>query len=837
MSNDKNGISPFRNQEYLQSSSSKNNKYKKQVTAEDINEFAEAFSDDTTEKKGTDGKGFFASFKAKQEKAPKSAPSSQVKKPTVKKVSAPQSSAKPTEDEDLYAVQSVDIDAFLSSLGASPTPAKAEKISQKAEKNDDASHTKHFSLSKKPEKKKASERTQHFKLSDIARKEIKKSVPVPHKSADIINSVRVLSENKPADEAILEAAPPEYGSENPLDSVNPQKGEDIFTAVDKAVKRRKNPSSQGFTDNNLSAARKNAKRKKEEQTILTGKALRTSLIKNSKFNKVQLVFSLVMFFLTLIITVLPSFYSTGNALEPLFANGGRIYTLINILLLVPIVIVFFKKYASAVKSIVELRPNSDTVLLLVTLFVLVHDISAAVLHTSGLNGIKSYTLCAVFAAGVSALGDLFRNQTALRSLMTIMKAKSLQSVQPVENKADANSLASGITEKGEPNILYCAEVETGDNLTAGIGASKFENKYITYGTAAVLLSGLILSLIIYFKSRDGGLFLSTLLSCICLCTPLMSGTVRDINGYFENLRLNKLGAAATEHEGVRSVGKADAVAMDISDIFTAEVSRFRLVPGVHMEPNDAATFASSVTIGAKSLTGKCFSDFIKQLGIELPVAENVQYEENLGYSAWVDNKRVLVGNREMLIQHSIPVPSEKEEARYRKNKFVMYLVIEGQLTATFLVNYKVLSSIKKLSKDFNKTGLVLMLTSKEPCLSHIEIAKRLGLDAAGVKVLSTKGCGIINEYRSNKAMRISSGLVCTEKSRNLFPLVVGAHRLYVSDKFLFLIHLLGQGIGFLLLVLSYALNMPLFFNPFTIVLLHLLWSVGAYFLCTRRSRS
>ena len=42
MSKDKNSVSPFTDKEYLQSSSSANNKYKKQVTEEDIEKIKKA---------------------------------------------------------------------------------------------------------------------------------------------------------------------------------------------------------------------------------------------------------------------------------------------------------------------------------------------------------------------------------------------------------------------------------------------------------------------------------------------------------------------------------------------------------------------------------------------------------------------------------------------------------------------------------------------------------------------------------------------------------------------------------------------------------------------------
>ena len=824
MSEKKNGSSPFTDKEYLQSSSSRNNKNKKDVTAEEIDEFGRVFSDSEPQRKGTDGKGFFSSFKQG-----KTAPSviKEEKESATRPVIIPAETN--MSSEDLYAEQDFDIDAFIASLGGKPAQKKEDKESS-ASKDGTQEHTKHFSVTKAPEITKASQRTRHFNLSDAVKDKIHKSVPAARENEDIKGGVRVLSEDKPEDQAILEVAPTGEGSESPLDSVTAEKGEDIFTAVDKAVRIKK----QGFADTGAESAKKKAKKKKEEETLLTGKALRASLSKKVKKQRIQLLLALVLFFVTLIISCLPNFYSVGNPLEYMFADGGKIYTVINIAVLFLLVLIFIKDYISAIESIINLKPDGNTSLFLVTLFVLFQALSSLTLHTSGLNGVRLYTIFAVFAAGVKCMGDYFKTRTALRSLVTIMKSQSLRSVQSVENKADAKALAQGVNDESEPRILYCAEVDAGDNLTAGVGARQDESRYYTYSSIAVLLIGFVMGIVMYVKNRDGAMFMTTLLSSICMCTPVMSDTIRAINVYMENLNLNKFGAAATEYEGIRCVGEANGVTMDISDIFTAEVSRFRPVPGAVMDKNEAAVFASAVTIGANSLTGKCFEDFMQQLGATLPEAETVQYEEGLGYTAWVKDKRVLVGNREMLVQHSIYAPDEKEEKRYAKNKFVMYLAVEGQLVASFLVNYKVLSAIRKLSLDFNTTGLVLMLTSKEPCLTQKEIAKRLSLDTAAVKVLSTKCCEIINEYRQNRTKHITSGLVCSEKSRTLLPLVVRIHNLFVSDKLLYNIHILGQSAGFLLLALSFLLNMTLLRSPFMLVLLHVLWSAGAYFLLVRK---
>ncbi len=793
MSDKKNGISPFKDPAFLKGSDKTR---RSEVSAEDIDEFKKAFSDDDDVREFTPAKN------------------------SVKAESAASDSA-PEATEDLYAVQSVDIDAFIASLTGKKAPAKQDKAS--------ARHTE-----KSRKASPASERTKNFNLNDSFKKRINEIAPLPGEEKNIKKNVRVLVKSKQSDRHILDKLPDEEEKTNIIDVLNTKKGEDIFDAVDKAVTKDSSSAALAAALENRS---KSAKKKRDQQAILTGKALRSSLIKQNKTQRIQLIFCFALFFTCLILSILPSFYSEGNTLEFMFRNGGRLFGILNVVALIPLVGVFFKSFLSGAKSIKNLSPNSDCTLFIVTFFVLIHNTATLILGTAGLGGAKTYTCFAVFAAGVNCLADYFKTRTALGSLSTVMKSKSLQSVQPIDRKKDAASVAKGISDKDDLNILYSTDVEISDSLTEGIGPRHSETKFYSYSSLAVIICGFILALISFAVSKSVTQLLTVLLSVICFCSPVTVNAACSLLNYLTNYKLNKEGAAATDNEGVHLVGKTHGVAMDVSDIFTAEVSSFRLIPGVLMKQNAAALIASAVLVNAKTLPGRCFEDFVKQIDAQLPLTENLQYEERLGFSAWVSGKRVLVGNREMLIQHSIPAPDEREEKHYGMNKFVMYLVVEGRLVASFLVNYKALSSVKKLTDEFNKTGLVLILTGKEPFLDHKEIAKRLSLESAAVKVLSGKNEAIINSYRSSKTAVITNGLVCSKAGHGLLSLVVKAYNLYISDKFLFNIHIAGQLIALVLLILASFLNMPVFFSPFTIICLELIWSICSYIITSQKTKA
>ena len=153
----------------------------------------------------------------------------------------------------------------------------------------------------------------------------------------------------------------------------------------------------------------------------------------------------------------------------------------------------------------------------------------------------------------------------------------------------------------------------------------------------------------------------------------------------------------------------------------------------------------------------------------------------------------------------------------------MYVAVDGEVSATFLVNYKVLSSLKKYSQDFNKTGLVLMLSSKEAFLNEEIVSSRLSLDISSVKVLSAKATELMDKFNSSIEEQTPTGLLCSMKKKSIMHLIMGCYNLSSSEKLIRALMTIGQVLGLVLMVVSPLLRMPVFLNPMTIVIIRLIW--------------
>ncbi len=758
------------------------------------------------------------------------------------------------KDESLYEEQSVDIDELLKNLGI-PTAeeiAEEEKAEQESAENtahdissdgekevkvytgdredmedissvsdeapdfdedvktfggekteDDLSGTRFFSTDELKEEKNDSGATRYFDIKGYIQSAGKSIQEGKKQKADFTRHFRFLK-NKESDETILESAPTGKGKDSMMDSVKADEGEDIFSAVEKAQKKKKR--------NRLNTT----------QNFISLKDYDEKLTVKIKKEKRKLILALAAFIVSAVLTVPFSAYGLQGA------HHGLIYAVSHILLTALICVLARNELTLGFNNIRYLSPDENSVTFIVAVFVILYNLITAVLGALGVNGVKPYTLCFAFGVLVHFTGSYLDDLTAHKSVKALSEKGEYEGIHYISNKNDALLVAHGLSEKNVPTVIYGAESRVDSGIREDKAPRKDEEKFYSFTAMAVLLVGFISGIILFSRNRDAVSFITPLVSSVCFCLPVMNEFVSSVIFYFTSSRLSEKGVAVNDIESLESLSQARAVSTDAKELFTCEVSSFRKVKGSLISKSDAAVFAAATLKAGGSMAGDCFKDFIDALGISLPEASDLQYEEKLGFACWVADRRVLVGNRQMLTEHSIEAPTQAEEKAYAGKKNVMYVAVEGQLVASFLVKYKVVPSFRKIAADFEKTGFVLLVSSKEPCLDENNCAERLSLDVVSVKILSQKASEVVSSYRKDSEKGKATALVCLKEKCTLTELAVKAHSLYRTDRLASNLLLSGQAVALVLTFLSVFLNMPVFFNPVTVIFLQALWSFGCY---------
>lgn len=785
--------------------------------------------------------------KKKNEKEPKNFSDEDI----FKEKEAFSSKGKKKEKADSKEENIDDINALLKSVGIAPIaeekePKKQEDIEktikisneEKTEVIPDDGKTKHFDLKgKAPEIKKVQKRKDEgaqlildgygdeVRPKTVSQESVEKQLKKTRQN--LIENFRVLSKEI-NDETILEKEPTGEGGKSVADLFEPKKGENLFDAIDKADIRKKGKNGLlKLGERTMRSVQQRAKLEKRREEIKNAKNERLSLKEELTHEKrkieifgVLLIVSLAFFF------VLCSHVSSG-AFSAFFANGSVLYLVLNLVLFAAGAVTAKDTLKNGFYSVIKFSPCPAFFAALSGCVSFLQCVTLFFLKPEDVSGYALYFPVFFFILLSQSVSEYLRLEGVRRDLSVLMRSKTLSTLQTVENKADASSLGYGISEKNDPKILYTADCEIPKDFEKFSLSRSTDEKLLLFEGISVLAASAAFSVAVAIISKSAAMFFAGFASSFCLCVPAMSTLVSSLIKLQNDKALSQSSAVVASFENAKEVAKSNAIVVDADEIFEGKVSKFRAV-GRSMLLSDVVVFAASALKDTRSVIRHEFDAFLEEERIRPPKAEDVQYEEKLGYSCWIVGRRVLVGNRSMLVSHSIAAPTEEQETAFAKGKNVMYVVVEGIIVGVFAVDYRVKSNVKKSVSSFNKTGIVLMLNCGDPCLTQELAAKKLMADVAAIKLMTTKNCEIIASYKANASMRKENGLACSKSDKNILLLINKAHDLFEADRLSKIVLLSGLGFSFLLSAICAALKVSLAFSPLVLIVLQLVWGVIAF---------
>lgn len=190
-------------------------------------------------------------------------------------------------------------------------------------------------------------------------------------------------------------------------------------------------------------------------------------------------------------------------------------------------------------------------------------------------------------------------------------------------------------------------------------------------------------------------------------------------------------------KAVRQFGQLDALVVDIADLYPDEsmlLHGIKTFSGTHID--EAILTAASLTVRAGGPLSMIFRRIIENKEELLSEVDTLVYEQGMGLSGWVDGRRVLVGNRRLLENHAVDVPSSDYEARYAKNgRRLVYLSMGGQLSAMFVVSYLPDPEIQDALQDLCRSQVTLLVRSCDPNITTQDLCESFELEEYYVDVL------------------------------------------------------------------------------------------------------
>lgn len=631
-----------------------------------------------------------------------------------------------------------------------------------------------------------------------------------------IENFRVL-EKPVQDKPILERAPLGSANANVADSIDTDEYDDIFQAVEQNEKF----DTKTIQSNVL---KENAQKKK-----VSASAVIKELKEKESGQKTKFYILIGITALSVILSLISAAYKPDGALQFMFGSDARVFSAINLLLFAAGAVICLDFIKLAVRSLKKLEFNSGVCTFLISAAALMHLLVSLIAGMNEITGFAIFTPFALFAMLSERMAQLIFDKNLLNNLSMLVKNKSLNGLQPIDNETDADVLGYGLGGKNEPVIYYSAEAALPSDIEKASNCNSTDEPLYGMVGIAVLVLSLVAGLAFTILHKSTVPFAALFMGAICLSFPSFKKLINVLLSKDSSAFSSKSGSCVLSFDyGVR-FGESHAFIIDSESLFKANVSKFRAVPRGAITQSDCVVFTAAALKNTRSLIRSCFDDFLEETGIELPEAQEVQYEENLGYSAWIAERRVLVGNREMLSAHNVECPGKEEEDAYSKGRKVLYLAVEGAIAATFIVTYSERHGIKKSAQKLSKNGVVLMISSSDPFISEKDISLRLGIELAAIKVVNTKGAEILAAYQKPTVKRYDNGLLCSKKYENTLSLVNSAISLSRAHKLSRFVYLLGCAASFILFVVLTPLGVNGLVTAPAAILFQCAWCAIAYF--------
>ena len=394
------------------------------------------------------------------------------------------------------------------------------------------------------------------------------------------------------------------------------------------------------------------------------------------------------------------------------------------------------------------RPSADTMPALAAVAALLQAV-VAMLNANAYRSTEGIGLL----TGMAALG-LFLALVGSRVMLAAVQGGyalaaeggELRGAYRTRDKDLIRALARDLEQK-DPWVLLSRPVQTasGDFVEQSLSERASERR--ARKVACVLLAAAVLSGVAFLLFGGGiNCAVAAAAAVLCMGAPLSSVLVPGLAALRLQRAAAAVGAVVPGWAAIEELGGIDTIELDADDLFTADsvtLEDIRIFKGGRIDR--AILYAASVLNESCDTLRGLFRQIIEdRTDILFPVKDPEQHT-GLGFSAWCDNNRILIGTRRYMEQEGVTLPEQDYEDSHSKNGElqILYLAVSGNLHAMFVLRYVGGRNVARSLASLQKENIRLLVTSKDPSLTARHITDAYHLPEGMVTVLDGEQCQAI----------------------------------------------------------------------------------------------
>ena len=393
------------------------------------------------------------------------------------------------------------------------------------------------------------------------------------------------------------------------------------------------------------------------------------------------------------------------------------------------------------------RPSSETMPALAAVAALVQAVTA-MLNANVYRGTTGISLL----SGMAALG-LFLALLGSRVMLAAVKGGyelvtngvEFEGAYRAKDKDLLRALARDLEQK-DPWVLLSRPMKEADGFveqSLSERASERRARKVSY----ILLGVALLSGVLFLLAGAGwNKAAAAMAAVLCMGAPLSSTLIAGV----ASLRLQRaaaaVGAVIPGWQAIEQLGGIDTLQIDADDLFTADSAQLediRIFKGGRIDR--AILYAASVLNESHGTLKGLFRQIVEERTDILFPVKDLEQHHGLGFSAWCDNNRILIGTRCYLEQEGVPLPDEEYEMQHSKNGElqILYLAVSGNLHAMFVLKYVGGRNVARSLAVLQKENIRLLVTCQDPSLTAHHITEAYRLPEGMITVLDQEQCNAI----------------------------------------------------------------------------------------------
>ncbi len=422
-------------------------------------------------------------------------------------------------------------------------------------------------------------------------------------------------------------------------------------------------------------------------------------------------------------------------------NDLRMFLIVNVGVLVANALICANTVGGGIISLLTLKADHDSfAAMAVVASVIQGTLFAVSPQQYAATGVHLYLPVAALILFFNTLGKCALVNRIGKSFRFLKEEKPDHSLRLIANREFSYELTKGYVKESE-KVAYSQRTERFHSFL-DIAYSQDQTETVTRLAApVVILAGIIMAVISYMLFVPS-IFVSVSIFAAMgtVCAPFAATLAANLPMASLRSRLSKWGAMVPGYESVDQFGNADSVVLGCSDLFpkgSIELHGIKIFQKNRID--EAILDAASVICGCDSTLRPIFFEMIGGRAEILKKVETINYEDGMGLSAWVDGKRVLIGNRELMKHHGIDIPSLDYEAKYTVDRRqLLYLSNSGELTAMYVLTYNGDDTVAEALNRLVKSDINLIVSSTDPNVTAEKIDEIYGYPTDLVKVLPAK---------------------------------------------------------------------------------------------------